>query len=265
MHIMKTAGQSTIQYENPPIDEIVCGIRFESIERLRSGHYGILWQKFRDKFPIIEDHCRIGPVSSKDLENPKKTQLPRVWFIHRSENELIQVQRNWFLYNWRKKRARDEYPGYKKVITDFEKYLSYFQEFLSTEKLGYFVEEEYELSYIDVIPRGEGWEDFGDLERVFPNLLTPSKHSILSTNVRSINWQTIIDLPDDSGRLKLAVRSATRISDKHQLLHIEFNALGNHHDISMVDWFDTTHGVIAELFAHLVSSDIQDKYWRRKR
>ena len=145
---MKKTVQPTIKYENPPIDEIVCGIRFDPIEQLQSGHFGILWQKFRSDFPKTEDQNLVGPVSREDLGNSNKLPLPRVWFIHRNENELVQVQRNCFLHNWRKRRPDNEYPGYEKVIGNFERYLPRFREFLGEESLGNLVIKEYELTYI---------------------------------------------------------------------------------------------------------------------
>ena len=152
-HPMQTTTQASIIYENPPIDEIVCGIRFDSIEQLQSGHFGILWQKFRHDFPITEDQIIVGTPSQEDFGSPDKFPfpLPRVWFIHENENALIQVQRNRFLHNWRKRRPDDEYPGYEKVVEDFEKYLSRFQEFLLAKNLGNLVPREYELTYIDLI------------------------------------------------------------------------------------------------------------------
>ena len=261
---MKRIGQPIIKYENPPIDEIICGIRFGSIEQLRSGHLGILWQKFRRDFPNIEDQNLVGPVSRGDSENSNNILLPRVWFIHENENELIQVQYNRFLHNWRKIRLDDEYPGYDKIIENFEKYLSRFREFLVEENLGNLVTKEYELSYIDLIPRGYGWENFGDLGKVFPSLLSSTGQSILSTNISSINWQTILDLPNNHGRLRIAIRSAARISDNHQLLHIEFNAHGNRQDESMRVWFDIAHNAVTELFSNLVSKEIQEKFWGQK-
>ena len=175
---MKITTQSSIIYEHPPIDEIVCGIRFDPIKQLQSGHFGILWQKFISDFPKTEDQNLIGPVSEEDLRSSDKMPLPRVWFIHRNENELIQVQRNRFLHNWRKRRPDDEYPGYERVIGNFEKYLSCFQEFLSEENLGDLITKEYELTYIDLIPKGQGWENPGDLAKVFPNLLSLTNQSV---------------------------------------------------------------------------------------
>ena len=261
---MNTTTQPTIKYENPPINEIVCGIRFNPIEQLQSGHFGILWQKFRHDFPKTEDHDLIAPISQEDFENFDKLPLRRVWFIHRNENELVQVQRNRFLYNWREREEGDEYPGYEKVINNFVRYLSLFQEFLVEENLGNIATKEYELTYIDLIPQGQGWENLGNLEKVFPNLLSLTGQGIPSTNVRVINWQTILDLPNGLGQLSIAMRSGQRKTNNQPLLHIQTRALGKGQSESMQAWFDAAHTTITELFLNLVSSEIQKKFWGRK-
>ena len=257
-------AQSTIKYQSPPIDEIVCGIRFDSIKKLRSGHIGILWQKLRPDFPDIEDHILVHPAPREDLENPDKLPLPRVWFIHKNENDLVQLQRNRFLHNWRKRLPEDEYPGYARVIDNFEKYLSCLQAFLVEENLGSLVAQEYELTYIDLIPKGNGWENLRDLGRVFPNLLSLTRQSIFSTDIRNINWQTVLALPNDLGQLRVALRNGTRVSDNQQFLHVEFNAHSNQPYQPMRDWFDAAHDAVIELFSTLVSDEIQGKYWGRK-
>ena len=261
---MKTTEQSTIKYETPPIHEIVCGVLFDSIKELRAGHFGILWQKFRPDFSEIEDEILVPPFPAEDLETPDKFPLPRVWFIHKNENEVVQVQRNQFVHNWRKKQPDDEYPGYQKVIENFEKYLSLFQEFLAEENLGNLVVKQYELRYIDLIPKGQGWETFDDLEKVFPNLSFLTKPNTPSTDIRGVNWQTILGLPNDLGQLGLSIRNAQQISDDQQLIHIVFKALSNQPHEPMRDWFDAVHDTIIQLFLNLVSDGIQEKFWRRK-
>jgi uncharacterized protein (TIGR04255 family) len=261
---MNTTTQPTIKFENPPINEIVCGIRFNPIEQLQSGHFGILWQKFRHDFPKTEDHDLIAPISQEDFENFDKLPLRRVWFIHRNENELVQVQRNRFLYNWRERKEGNEYPGYEKVINNFVRYLSLFQEFLVEENLGNIATKEYELTYIDLIPQGQGWENLGNLEKVFPNLLSLTGQGIPSTNVRVINWQTILDLPNGLGQLSIAIRSGQRKTNNQPLLLIQTRALSKGQSESMQAWFDAAHTTITELFLNLVSSEIQKKFWGRK-
>ena len=261
---MKTTTQSPIIYESPPIDEIVCGIRFDSIKELRSGHFGILWQKFRPDFPKIEDHNLVNPVPMEDFENPDKLPLPRVWFIHENENELIQVQRNRFLHNWRKRRPDDEYPGYEKVVENFEKYLSCFQDFLVEENLGHLVPKQYELTYIDLIPKGQGWESPGNLENVFPNLLSLTRRDILLSDVKSINWQIILDLPNSLGEVSISIRTAQRISNSQELIHVEYKTISNRPYQPMRAWFEDAHNAITNFFSNLVSDEIQEKFWGRK-
>ena len=263
-HPMKTTTQSAIIYENPPIDEIVCGIRFNPIKQLQSGHFGILWQKFRHDFPMTEDQNLVGPVSEEDLGSPGKPPLPRIWFIHGNENELIQVQRNRFLHNWRKRRSEDEYPGYEKVVENFEKYLSHFEEFLLEENFGNLVAREYELTYIDIIPKGHGWENSGDLVKVFPNLLSLTKQSVLLNGVQGINWQTIFGLPNNLGQLIVSIRNAQRIPDNQQIIYIESKAVSSGSYKPIRGWFNTAHNTIGEFFSNLVSKEIQEKFWGRK-
>ncbi len=261
---MRTATQSPIIYENPPIDEIVCGTLFDSIKKLKSGHFGILWQKFRPDFPKIEDQNLVNPVPREDFENPDRLPLPRVWFIHRDDNELIQVQRNRFLHNWRKRQPNDRYPGYEKVVENFERYLARFQEFLVEEDLGHLVPKQYELTYIDLIPKGHGWENPGDLKKVFPNLLSLTEENIVLSGVKSINWQIILDLPNSLGEVGISIRNAQRISNKQEFIHVEFKAMSNHPYQPMRAWFEDAHNTITALFFNLVSDEIQEKFWGRK-
>ncbi len=261
---MKTIAESTIKYQNPPINEIVCGIRFDTIKPLQSGHLGLLWQKFMPDFPNTEDNNLIGLVSGEEFGEPNQFPLPRVWFIHRDENELIQVQRNWFLHNWRKIRPDDEYPGYERIFKNFEDYLSHFQTFLAEENLGSLMPKQYELTYIDLIPQSQGWENPKDLAKVFPNLLSGTRQSILLDNVIGINWQTILGLPNGLGQLMLLIRNAQRLPDNQQLLQIEFKALSNQPYQPMQVWFQAAHNAITQLFSSLVSEEIHEKFWGRK-
>jgi uncharacterized protein (TIGR04255 family) len=41
-------------YDNPPVNEVVCGMRFYTPDKLRIPHIGLLWDKFRNEYPIIK-------------------------------------------------------------------------------------------------------------------------------------------------------------------------------------------------------------------
>lgn len=257
-------AHSTNKYESPPINEIGCDILFDSIEGFRAGHFGLLWQKFRPDFSVTEDQNLVTPVPKEDVENPDRPPLPRVWFVHTNDNEVVQIQRNRFVHNWRKRQPYDEYPGYEKVIENFETYLARFEEFLAAENLGNLKPNQYVLTYINVIPQKQGWETLRDLEKVFPNFLSLTKQNILSTDVRGINWQTNLGIPNDLGHLQISISSAQRVFDNHPVLHIQLNAMSNHPYEPIRDWFDAAHNSINKNFVNLVSTEVQEEFWGPK-
>lgn len=122
--------QSLPEYEKPPVVEVVCGILFEPIDTLLVPYFGLLWEKFKAEYsncqevapliPTIEyfDEQTVGEFKISDVP-----PLPRIWFIHVNGNGIIQVQRDRFLYNWRRMRPEDEYPRYHSVIHMFQNHL----------------------------------------------------------------------------------------------------------------------------------------------
>ena len=261
---MNMTEHQTITFENPPIDEVVCGVLFDSIKGLQAGHLGLLWQKFGSDFPVMEDQNLLGPLPTDEMTRRDTPPLPRVWMVHKDENELIQVQFNRFLHNWRKRRPSDKYPNYKTVIENFEKYFSCFQDFLAGESLGAIVPNRYELTYIDLILENEGWETLNNLGRVFTDFISLKGQNALSTDIREINWQMVFGMPNDLGQLQLLIRNARRIPDNRHLIRIEFTAFSNQPYKPMRDWFDSAHDVIFDLFTNIISNEIQEKFWGRK-
>ena len=261
---MNTTEQRTVTFENPPIDEIICSVIFEPITELRTGHLGLLWQKFRPDFPVTVDQNVTNPVPEDYYSNLDTPPLPRIWFEHKDENELIQMQCNRFIHNWRRRRSDDIYPGYPIVIENFEKHLSCLEDFLSEERLGNITPAQYEIAYIDNILEHEGWETITDIEKVFPNFISLKGQNLSSTDIREFSWQMLFGLPNDFGQLQLSIYNTRRSIDNRQLLRVEFRAVSNQPYKPMRGWFDLAHDFIFDLFSNLISHEIQVKYWGRK-
>ena len=261
---MSTTEQHTITFENPPIDEIMCSVVFEPLTELRTGHLGLLWQKFRPDFPVTADQNVTNPVPEGYYSNLDAPPLPRIWFGHKDENELIQVQCNRFIHNWCRRRPDDIYPGYAKVVEHFEKYLSCLKDFLSEENLEDITPAQYEIIYIDNILEHQGWETIADIENVFPNFISLGGQNLPSTDIREFSWQMLFGLPNDFGQLQLSIHNTRRSIDNRQLLRVEFRAVSNQPYQPMRGWFDLAHEAIFDLFTNLVSEEIQEQYWGRK-
>ena len=261
---MESKTRSTIKFQNPPIHEIVCGILFHPIKGLQTGHFGILWQKFRPDFPVIEEHNPLQPIPEEGMNRRNQLIPPRVWFVHKDVNEVVQVQFNRFTHNWRKRRPDDVYPGYETVLENFEKYLSRFEEFLDEENLEKLVPNQYEITYFDHVLENEGWETLNDLEKIFPNFISQKDQNSLPADIRDIHWQMVFGLPNDFGNLHLSIQNVRRISDDRDLLRIQLTAHSNEAYKPMRDWFDIAHKEIIEVFTNIISDKIQNQFWGRE-
>lgn len=102
-------------YERSPVNEVVIGVQFLTLDDFRIAHVGQYWETIRNRYPSIDDQVPIAHLIEKGTEAPPEIQTPqallgiampwpRVWFIDPTDAELIQLQRDRFLRNWRRRR-----------------------------------------------------------------------------------------------------------------------------------------------------------------
>lgn len=66
-------------YRKPPVNEVVCGMRFHISDKLRIPHIGLLWDKFRVDYPIIQHAPPIVSAKGEVLvDDSTGLPLPRV-------------------------------------------------------------------------------------------------------------------------------------------------------------------------------------------
>jgi len=251
-------------FENPPVIEVVCGIVFEAIKGFRAHHLGLFWQMVRDEFPDCEHAIRLGfPKEQLDLAN----YLPRVWFISEDKHRLIQLQDNRLLFNWRKTETGEDYPHYIIIIKAFSDYLGIFQKFLKEKALGTLNPESCELTYINHILKGWGWESLSDINSIFPDFAWNSTSERFLPEPLQVSGQIRFSLPDDKGNLSLTLQQGERKSDKVPILILNNSAqgLGANKSLKAVwEWFEVAHEWIVRGFADLTGPKIQRDVWRRR-
>jgi len=265
-------SQPLPEYEKPPVEEVVCGVLFEPIRDFQLPHFGLLWEKFRKEYPRFQEVAPLAPVIERFEETPSteieppELPLPRLWFLH-DEGRIIQVQRDRFLHNWRKQQPTDEYPRYDLVFQMFRNHLSIFLGFLDEFQLGPFVPRQYEMTYVNVIPQGEGWETADDVNKFFPDFAWRSRKGRFLPDPIGINWRMTFPLPDQAGRLHMNIQSGRRFPDKHRILRFEITARGIGADTSpeaRQGWFDMAHEWIVRGFADYTGIQVQQNIWGRK-
>jgi uncharacterized protein (TIGR04255 family) len=233
----------------------------------------VLWEKYRSDYPKCREVAPLTPTVER-FEKPAPVELrfadvpplPRVWFVHANDNGIIQVQRDRFLHNWKKVRPEDEYPRYPKVIEMFQDRLSQFEAFLRENDLGVIEPVQYEMTYINHIPQGEGWTTLNEIGKVFPDFALRADQQRFLPEPEGINWRTSFALPEQAGRLHVKIQHGKHRETQQPILVLDLTVRGIGADRSvegMKEWFDLAREWIVCGFADLTSEDVQRDVWRR--
>jgi len=237
-HMSLPNQESLPSFDRPPVSEVALSVQFDKVPALRSFQLCTLWKQFSERFPKIEERPPLDPVVEQLKMGPQShriefslLQLPEVsryFFITKSGNELIQVQQDRFGHNWRKTGEGDEYPRYERIREQFKENLEAFCEFLAAERLGRFAPTQADLTYVNHIVAGEGWEQFGEMHKVLNvQALQYSDSFLKEAESISHSERHIIRTGDKPiGRLHITAEPGYRIADKKPILNLTLVARG---------------------------------------
>ena len=160
-------------FRKPPLAETVLSLQFEPLAGLTTAHVGLLWARFRKQFPMIEEHPPLPAVFEKfeppsppqvEVSFEEKPPAPRVWFLNEPGSELIQVQPDRFIHNWRKMEGLDPYPRYEPIRVNSVT-RSAFSKSLERREAGTLVVNQCEVTYVNHIEPTSVWERHGEVEK----------------------------------------------------------------------------------------------------
>ena len=116
-------------FEKPPVVEVAVSLQFKPLESLRTPHFGLIWNLLREeRFSQVEDHGDIEPAFEEFETRPSPRlgvrvqafddapPLPRVWLLNNERNELIQLQKDRLVVNWRQGVTEEPYPRYESLV-----------------------------------------------------------------------------------------------------------------------------------------------------
>lgn len=167
-------------YKDPPIDEVALSIQFGELGSLSTVGMGQLCAAFSDQFPIIEEKPQIQPkfetfgdgLVHSTLPNIEISQLPnlrRIWLVSEDGHELLQIQTNRFVHNWRKIKGEGHYPRFESILPKYLAEIETLKSELARIGLPELEINQCELSYFNNIDLrdDEGYSE--GFERVFRN------------------------------------------------------------------------------------------------
>lgn len=261
-------------FDNPPVVETVLSAQFEPLTQIRTAHLGLFWNEIKDRFPKAEERPPLDPVFEVFPEPPRPAlglrveayespPIPRFWFTNESGTELVQIQPDRFIRNWRKVGQGDQYPRYEKLKARFEEDFILFERFITTQGIGNIKVNQCEVTYINHIIVGEGWHTYEDVEKVFTVWRQPDAKYPGPAHTVMFHARFVMAQADGKpiGRLHADLKSAVRRQDGQPMFVLNLTARGMLGD--GIDFFDTGREWVVRSFAGITTLDMH-KIWKRK-
>ncbi len=269
---MTESRQPLPAFEHPPVIETLLGVQFSPLESFTIPNLGLYWAQIRDRYPIHEVKPPLASVS-EEFEGGPPTGLQvglrlarepeiRCWFIDDSGTQLIQVQKDRFVRNWRKVDQHSVYPHYITLRPRFQTDWEGFCDFLARAHLGIPEVNQCEAAYINHIEIGKGWESYGKVHKVV-RFLSPRSADDFLPEVERFQWSASYSMPDKKGRLHADLQPVLSRPYAKEVLQLSLTARGKPGSSSLEDilaWFDAAHEWIVRGFAELTTPEMH-KVW----
>jgi uncharacterized protein (TIGR04255 family) len=262
------------EFDAPPVEEVALGVEFPQIDGWRIPHFGLFWQQIRADYPAFD----VQPPVPSQIESP--TILPRepghlrlsfdpnnvrCWFLDETKNNLLQVQPDRFLRNWRQVTGDEAYPRYAVLRPAFERDWHRFLTFLSDNQLPAPSVAQCEVTYINNIERGAGWDSFDDLSRVTPLWAGRVTDGFLQ-HPESTTVALSYGIENQRGRLRIMMNHALRLRDGKEILQLQLVARGkpaSEAPTDVLSWLDLGREWIVRAFAD-TTTPAMHTIWKRR-
>ena len=188
--------------------------------------------------------------------------------MNASKTELIQVQSNRFIHNWRKGEGVEPYPHYEPIREKFRGEVAVLERFLKDEELGALALNQCEVTYINHIEPSEVWHYHGELEKVFA-MWSGLKNAAFLPNPEDAGLQVRFPITNDTGklvgRLNVIIQPAWKKTDNSPILAMNLTARGTPLADNVDGAFaflDLGREWIVKAFADLTTAGMQ-RAWER--
>ncbi len=267
------------EFQDPPVVEVAMAVQFETLTALRTPQIGSLWSVFREDFPKTEEHAPLEPMMERfgvhapkapavHVEMLRQPPVPRCWFLKEDGTELIQVQQDRFAHNWRKAGKDGEYRRYGPIRDTFRGELDRFAAFVAGEQIGAVEPNQCELTYVNHIVSGQGWEKHGELGRILTLFEAEYTDNFLPDLEEARVSGTYV-IPDSEGnplgRLRFSIDSAYRRTDDKPIIVLNLVARGTPDGEGLdgvMKFLDIGHEWIVRGFAAITTPEMH-AIWRR--
>lgn len=228
---MDVHNSSLPDFDKPPAVETLLGVHFRPLQQWKTQYFGKFWDKISREYPDVQVHPPLNSEQGLRVEVTPKEAMIRVsgevpvrwWYFHKSGKRLVQVQNDSFVQNWRKRGAGDPYLHYDQLRPSFAAMWKQFRAFLRAQSVDQPKAEICEVTYVNHIDRGSGWDSFSDLPKVVTCWSEQTSGDFLPAP-NQVSFNTFYTFSKQSGHLQVGLQHGIRESDKKETLQLTLTA-----------------------------------------
>jgi uncharacterized protein (TIGR04255 family) len=260
------------KFKFPPVVETALSIEFAPIASWNARYFSEFWTEIRDAFPYLEFQPPIVSQPETFDRQPAEMRLvfpggTRCWFISADDRRLVQLQNDRFVYNWRKGDSPSPYPRYEESIRPaFEAEYVRFLDFLSRHGAGVVEIIQCEVTYINHLEKGKGWESAANFHEVFRFWSNSQQMSFLPSP-EDATFEVRYRMPERRGRMRINVQPGIRNIDGLELLQMTLTARGKPagSDLeSAMSWLDQGREWVVRGFADFTTAKMHSIWGREQ-
>lgn len=263
------------KFDEPPVIETVLGVQFSRLPGFSTAHAGWFWKSYLkapERWPKVVDAARLedqterfgeGEVWVRQVFRLAASGAPhRTQIIRADDERMIQIQDSRFILNWRKQSHN--YPSYDVLVPEFRESFATFSRFVQDAGFGSLELNQWEVTYLNHVPKGDMWESPRDWSKIFPGLYAPPA---VGDEVRfetlGNEWRYM--LKPQVARLYIELKHH-RNPTSEEVMTLQLTARGRVAPAEGATWeagFDLGHEAIVRSFAAITSADAH-KRWKRR-
>lgn len=268
-------------FARPPVQEVALSVQFAPLQSMTTAHVARYWDSVRDRFPEWREAPLIDQVV--ELFGVPRIGMPRVainvetgviphraLFQDAAGTQLVQVQRDRFVRNWRRLgEDTTEYPRYPTLRERFRADLEAYLRFVEGERIGKIDANQCEVTYVNHLVQGQGWTRHGEVHGVLGLLeRKPSDDFLPEPESVEAAFRFVFPWPGEkepAGRLHARLSPVHRTADGTPAIALTLTARGRPRGsdaAAALSWMDVGHDFLVSAFASMTTPAMH-RIWGR--
>ena len=204
-------------FADPPVVETVLGVSFLEVPQLTSTQIVRFWAQYlAEALPTDAERVPYNVPVERFPSAPPREELsvrlrvepPPTRFLFSADNHLVQIQSDWFAYNWRKTPAQPDYRRYEAGREQFQAYFEQFSAFLERDLEAGLQPVQCEITYVNHIALSSAAVGTGPLGAVLRDVQPTAGAYLPEPHQAEFSCRYEMRAEDVVGRLHVSARTA---------------------------------------------------------